>query len=103
MIAAGSGDYGKPRPSVVVQTSFFNATHTSIVICPMTSDVVPSLLYRIDVEPDGENGLRRRSQVMVDKVMALRRERIGDVIGILDRDTMLQVDRSLAFWLGLAD
>jgi mRNA interferase MazF len=60
-------------------------------------------LFRLTVEPTPENGLRSRSQIMVDKVVALRRERVGKVIGSLDRDTVLRVNRSLALWLGLGD
>ena len=102
VIASAPGDFGKPRPAVIVQSDFFNDTHASIAICPMTSDVIAAPLYRIDVEPDNGNGLRSRSQIMIDKVMALRRERIGASVGALDQETMLRVDRSLALWLGLA-
>lgn len=38
---------------------------------------------------------------MVDKVSAIRRERITATIGVLDEATMVRLNRSLAFWLGL--
>jgi mRNA interferase MazF len=77
VIVAAAGDYGKPRPAVVVQTDAFPETHPSIVICQMTSDVVDAPDFRVTIEPNEKNGLRIRSQVMADKPVTVRRERIG--------------------------
>lgn len=103
VIASAPGDYGKPRPALVVQTDLLNDTHASVLVCLITSDIVEAPLFRLLLEAKPENGLERPSQVMVDKIVALRRERIGKVIGTLDADTMLQVNRSLALVLGLGD
>jgi mRNA interferase MazF len=59
--------------------------------------------FRITVEPDAGNGLRERSQIMVDKILAVPRTRIGSVIGRLDDETLLRLNRTLAFVLGLAE
>src|SRR5215475_11977131 len=67
VIVAAAGDYGKPRPAVVVQTDAFPETHPSVVICQMTSDVVDAPDFPVTVEPNEENGLRIRSQSMADK------------------------------------
>ncbi|KAB2849178.1 MAG: type II toxin-antitoxin system PemK/MazF family toxin [Hyphomicrobiaceae bacterium] len=103
VVVSAPGDHGKPRPAIVVQSDLFNETHASIAVCLLTSDIIEAPLFRLTVEPTAENGLRSRSQIMVDKVVALRRERVGKVIGSLDRDTVLRVNRSLALWLGLGD
>ncbi len=66
---AVSGDYGKPRPAVVVQTDLLNDTHASVVVCLVTSALVDAPLLRLSVEPSARNGLQRRSQVMADKVV----------------------------------
>lgn len=102
VVVSAPGDYGKPHPAVVVQSDHFNSTHASIVVCLLTSDIQDAPLFRIDVEPDELNGLRRRSQVMVDKIAALRRERLSARIGQVDDDTLIRVNRSLALFLGLA-
>ncbi len=65
---AATGDDGKPRPAVVVQTDLLNDTHASVVVCLITSSLVDAPLLRLTVEPSERNGLRRRSQVMVDKL-----------------------------------
>ena len=95
------GDYGKPRPAVVVQTDLVNDTHSSIVVCPVTSHLQDAELFRLTVEPSADNGLRKPSQIMVDKIVAVRRDRIRDAIGKLDEEMMIRLKRSLAFWLGI--
>jgi len=100
---AAAGDYGKPRPAVIVQTDAFPNDHASVVVCQLTSDVVDAPAFRVTVDPSGENGLRVRSQVMADKPVTVRRERIGRRIGRLDSNEMTRLNAALAFVLGLAD
>jgi mRNA interferase MazF len=100
---AASGDYGKPRPAVVVQTDAFPETHSSVVVCQMTSDLADAPDFRVTIEPGEGNGLRARSQVMADKPVTIRRERVGRVIGRLDAEDMRRLNVSLAFVMGLAD
>jgi mRNA interferase MazF len=38
---------------------------------------------------------------MVDKVLTLPRDKIGDTIGHLDDDVMIRVTRALAMWLSI--
>src|SRR5205807_9213788 len=74
---AATGDYGKPRPAVIVQTDAFPENHASVVICQLTSELVDAPDFRITIEPTPENGLRLKSQVMSDKPVTVRGERIG--------------------------
>jgi mRNA interferase MazF len=97
------GDYGKPRPAVIVQSDAFPDQHPSIVVCQMTSRLVDAATYRVTVEPDPDNGLRNRSQIMADKPVTIRRERIGQAIGRLDAADMARLNIALAFVIGLAD
>ena len=103
VVVSAPGDYGKPRPALIIQSDLFNATHASVVVCLMTTDLTDAPLIRLDVEPTPENGLKQRSQIMIDKAVALRRERMGARIGRLDADTLVRVNRSLALFLGLGD
>ena len=91
---AAAGDYGKPRPAVIVQTDAFPENHASVVVCPLTSELVDA--------PDF-NGLRLRSQVMADKPVTMGRERIGRKIGRLGNQDIARLGIALAFVLGLAD
>lgn len=95
------GDFGKPRPAVIVQSDAFNESHATITVVPITSTVIPAPLFRITVDPSPANGLRRISQVMADEIVTVRRERVGRAVGTLDSDTMARVGRSIALWLEL--
>lgn len=94
------GDYGKPRPALIVQSDLFDE-HPSVTILPVTSELRNAPLFRIQVEPDANNGLQRTSEIMVDKVQSVPRERIGDVFGQVNEEQMIAVSRSLAVFLGV--
>lgn len=96
-----SGDYGKPRPALVIQSDFF-AEHPSVTVLPVTSELRQTPLFRIEVEPTPENNLKKTSQVMVDKIQTVPCEKIGKAFGHMDDATMLSVNRALALWLGFA-
>ena len=100
---AATGDYDKPRPAVIVQTDAFPESHASIVICQMTSVLSNAPDFRITIDPNAANGLRVRSQVMVDKPTSVRRERIGQSIGRLGAEDIGRLNIALAFVMGLAD
>ncbi|MDX2059167.1 MAG: type II toxin-antitoxin system PemK/MazF family toxin [Gemmatimonadales bacterium] len=102
VIVALQGDYGKPRPAVVVQSDLFNDAHASISVVPVTTTLVDAPLFRLTVEASPANGLQTLSQLMVDKLTAVRRDRIDRAVGRVDDDLMLRVNRALALWLGLA-
>jgi len=96
------GAYGKPRPAVVVQADFF-AEHPSVTVLPITSAILPDVpLLRIDLEPGPQNGLKKPSQVMIDKAHTLPRERLGAAFGRLDDQILTQINRALAVFLGIA-
>jgi mRNA interferase MazF len=98
---AAPGDYGKPRPALVIQSDLFDEL-PSVTLCLVTSELRDAPIFRITVDPSPDNGLRRVSQIQVDKVLTVARERIGGTIGRLDDATMLKVNRSLAVFLGIA-
>ena len=100
---AASGDFGKPRPAVIVQTDALPTRHMSVVICQMTSECVDAPDIRITIEPSVRNGLRVRSQVMADKPVTVRRDRIGSRIGTLGPKDVARLNAALAFVMGLAD
>jgi mRNA interferase MazF len=100
---AATGGYGKPRPAVIVQTDALPAAHASVVVCQMTSDCSDAPDLRVTIDPSERNGLRVKSQVMADKPVTIRRERIGRQIGHLDDKDVARLNIALAFVMGLAD
>ena len=95
-------ELGKPRPAIVIQTDALGKDTSTILVCPLTSDLTEGLPIRPLIEPAAGNGLRIRSQVMTDKLSAIRRDRIRATIGTLDAATIEAVDRALMVVLGLA-
>ncbi|MGH7127699.1 MAG: type II toxin-antitoxin system PemK/MazF family toxin [Planctomycetaceae bacterium] len=100
---AAAGDYGEPRPAVIVQTDAFPAGHASVIVCQMTSELSDAPDFRVTIDPSSTNGLRARSQVMADKPVTIRRQRIGRRIGHLNDDDNARLNVALAFVMGLAD
>ena len=98
---AASGGYGKPRPALVIQSDYFDE-HPSVTVLPVTSHLRDTPLFRVMVATDGDNNLRAPSQVMVDKAVTVGWEKAGTVFGSLNAEVMLEVDRSLALFLGIA-
>ena len=103
VVSSSPGDFGKPRPALVVQSDLFNPSHASIVICPITSHVVDAPLFRLSISPSRENGLKTESQIMVDKIAAVRREHIAKKIGRINEAEAASVERALAIWLEIGE
>ncbi|MCP5407696.1 MAG: type II toxin-antitoxin system PemK/MazF family toxin [Chromatiaceae bacterium] len=94
------GDFGKPKPAVVVQSDLFSE-HATVTVLPVTSTLLEAPLLRLDLESDAENGLKKTSQIMVDKIMTIRRVKVGQRIGAVSEEQLLQISRSLALFLGI--
>ncbi len=99
---ATQGDYGKPRPAVVIQSDWLDEAD-SVLVCLITSTRRAAPLYRLDIPNDGSTGLREPSQIMADKIMAVRREKCGPAIGRIGAAELLALGRMLALMIGVAD
>lgn len=95
------GDFGKLRPALVIQADQFDE-HATATVLPVTSTLVAAPLLRITVQPDAGNGLQKPSQVMVDKAITVKRDEVGPTFGHIEVDTLLEVERCLAVFLGIA-
>lgn len=98
---AMQGDFGKPRPALVIQSDQFSE-HTSVTLLPVTSTLVAAPLLRVTVHPTPESGLQKPSQVMVDKAMTVKRDKVGPAFGRIDADVLVEIERCLAVFLGVA-
>jgi mRNA interferase MazF len=99
---ASPGVYsGKPRPAVVVQANRWLQAHPSVTLCPLTSTLRQAPLVRIAVEPSGRNGLHKPSQLMVDKLFSVPAAAVGEVVGQLEPQVLLDLDLALRSWLEL--
>ena len=95
------GDYGKPRPALVVQSDLF-AELPSVVVCPLTRMLrTDADQFRIDVEPTQANGLQQASQIAIDKITVIPADKIGGAIGKADDALLLRINRALALFLNI--
>jgi mRNA interferase MazF len=102
VLVVAPGDIGKPHPGVIVQADELGDTTTSVLVCPLSSDLSDFRRTRPVVEPSAANGLRLPSQIMTDKVSPLRRDRIRRVIGSLNAESTERLNSALLVGLGLA-
>ena len=94
------GDYGKPRPAVVIQSDLL-ADLDSVVICPITS-AIRDAVFRISIGPSPVNGLEKPSQVMVDKPVTLPRVKVSAPVGRIEPEEMRSIERAILLVIGVA-
>lgn len=87
---------------MVIQDDRFSATD-SVTVVPLTSHAVDIPLLRLPVEPSRTSGLRDPSWVMIDKLTTVRRINVQDHLGRLSATQLVEIERSLLVFLGLAD
>ena len=102
VIVSAPGDYGKPRPAVVIQSDKLQSMD-SILVSLITSMLVEASLFRLSLEPSEKNGLKQKSQVMVDKIVAMPRAKCAPVIGHLEPQEIITLNHMLAVVIGIAD
>ena len=95
------GDFGKPRPALVIQSDPFNE-HATVTVLLVSGTLVDAPLLRVTVQPSEANGLQKPSQVMIDKAMTVKRDKLGKPFGSASDEAMLEIGRCLAVFLGIA-
>lgn len=79
----------------------FDGTATATVLL-VSGTLVDAPLLRVTVQPDSKNGLQKPSQVMIDKAMTVKRENLGRAFGQIGSQALLEIERRLAVFLGIA-
>jgi len=94
-------DLGKARPAIVIQSDLFNATHNTTVVCPLTTHLVDASLFRLSLEPSKQHGVLQASQIMIDKMSAIKKERIKNTVGKLTKSELETLNHAIKMWLHL--
>ena len=101
VVVAMAGDYGKPRPALIVQSDLFAAL-PSAALCPISSFIRDDAdILRLTVVPSARNGLKQKSQILIDKITTIPIAKISRSIGHADDALMVSVNRALALFLGI--
>ncbi|MGS0741059.1 type II toxin-antitoxin system PemK/MazF family toxin [Glaciimonas sp. GG7] len=93
------GDYGKTRPTFIIQSNLLNDLE-SAMLRPVTSEL-KNAVFRVTIEPNPSNGLRALSQVMVDKLLTMPRNKISEPFGYLDDSRMKSIHKALLLLVGV--
>jgi len=88
-------------PALIEPSNRFGA-RTAITVLPLSNVIVEAPLLRLAVEPSARNGLRRKLLIIVDKPVAIGRDKIGTAFENADDTLMLSVSQAMALFLGLA-
>ena len=91
---------GKVRPVLIIQTNLLK-DHPSTVICPLTTNVVPSSeILRVHIRK-GETNLNSASDIMIDQIRAIDNRRLTQKVGELPKDLQLRVKENIKIILDL--
>jgi mRNA interferase MazF len=96
------GDFGKPRPAIVLQTDRVTFTDT-VLVCMITSDLTEHSPFRVNVPNNQQTGLRKPSQIMTDKTYSVLRSKCGPVFGGVNDDVLEALRTALGFIMGFSD
>lgn len=93
----------KPRLAVIIQDDLFDAT-SSVTVAPMSSTLLNATLMRIRIAAgDGRSsGLDHDSDVMIDKLTTVKRSNVHARVGRLAAEQVVEVERAIMAFLGLA-
>lgn len=100
MLVAPPGEFGKPRPARIIQSAN-SLPGEYVAYLPITSDLLRVQAVRIPVSPSAKNGLQMPSEIMVDLIQTSSLGRFRQVIGAIEPETMILVEKALNLHLGL--
>ena len=91
-IGAETGYASKPRPALIVQSDRYRDDE-SVVTCLVTSHATDGSgdPYRVALPKSDGNGLRVDSFVMMDKIVAIPRQRLVKQIGVVEPSKMTEI------------
>ena len=99
---AGSGP-GQRRPVLVVSSDSFNLSRIATVVAAAISINLDLAAAPGNVTlPAERSGLPKDSVVNVSQIVTLDKRQLGERVGVLDHDTLAQIDAGLRLVLDLA-
>ncbi len=93
---------GKQRPVVVVQTDLLNPHHSTVIVCPVTTNIKQGVeTLRVHIG-DANKTLKHPSDVMVDQLRAIDTSRLKKELGKLTSHQTKKIETALIRLLDLA-
>ncbi|KAF0250307.1 MAG: growth inhibitor protein [bacterium] len=95
-------EVGKTRPALIIQNDIANRTSPVTIVAAISSQFNPSHLYPTEVLiKAGEAGLTIDSVALFNQIRTLDKARLLSLLGKIEPQTMLEVERAIKISLGL--
>jgi mRNA interferase MazF len=92
----------KTRPALIIQNDVSNRLSEITIVAPITSTVrFPLNPVHVLVAADQDTGLSVTSVVLLNQIRAVDRVRLVKRLGMVDDETLEQVDEAIKISLGL--
>jgi len=92
---------GKIRPVVILQTDIINKIHPSIIVSPLTTNVIiESEILRIHIKK-GTANLNEDCDILIDQIRAIDKKRITKKLGELPEDIISRIKENIFVILDL--
>lgn len=97
------GNVGKLCPALIMQADILNSDDrlAMTIVLPLSSELLNMEVIRYKLEANNINGLQTRSQVMIDKIVQVEKQRIQKVAGHITKKQMDEVETRLLAILGI--
>jgi mRNA interferase MazF len=94
-----SSDFGKVRPAIIMQNTDLITTTSTIIACPLTTQINENILNRPIIYADKKSGIKKTSQIMVDKICSIKITRIKSIIGKISKSDLALLNNSIKQWI----
>lgn len=85
----------KARPVIILQAELEHL-FDSVILCLFTSYESGHIKTRVRIKPSATNGLTKISYVMTEKLITVDKKMLGEKIGVLTREQMIEISKQLA-------
>ena len=91
------------HPALIIQNDVGNKVSSLTIVAAITSNLkVAELPVGVIITPK-ESGLPQKSVIHLGQVYTIDKERLENLIGMLAKDKMLEVDKAIEISLGLRE
>ena len=92
-----------PHPALVVQNDVGNKVGSLTIVAAITSNLkVADLPVGVLIAPE-ESGLPHKSAVHLGQIYTIDKERLRNLVGMLSKHKMSEVDKAIAVSIGLRE
>jgi len=97
------GEIKGSHPALIIQNEVGNKVSSLTIVAAITSNLkVAELPVGIIITPE-ESGLSHKSVIHLGQIYTIDKERLENIVGMLSKIKMLEVDKAIEISLGLRE